>query len=57
MRIGRSCSPYHDVSPGANSCPRSGRTPRRVKVPGVMKATVTRSGTSPSVMTMASLVE
>ncbi len=40
---------YHEVSPGSKSWPRSGRTPSKVSVLGVIEATVTPSGASPSV--------
>ena len=46
-----------EVSPGSKSWPSSGRAPSRVNVLGVIRATVTRSGASPSVMLKASLVE
>ena len=49
-------SPYHEVSPGSKSWPRSGRTPSSVNVFGVIRATVTRSGASPSVTLKSSLV-
>ena len=59
MSTGRSCgpSPTHDVSLRSNSAPRSGRTPSRSKVLGDIRATVTRSGASPSVSANASLVK
>jgi hypothetical protein len=47
----------HEVSLRSNSWPTSGRTPNSVNVLGVIMATVTRSGASPSVMLNSSLME